>query len=132
MIVVVRYLSNKNYRRTVILHIGDEGIIQETEKQIGGVVTIDQCHPRTGNRAVGIISDCELSLDIGKTEAQRPGEGRKLRRVGRGLAAQVLIPDQIERGGRLERSVFQSLHEGDQLQNGGARLGTWGKKSQTL
>src|SRR5260370_30563131 len=81
--------------RVGVSHVYDQCVVQESEESVAGLLSINQHHARAGNVAVGILNRNELIFDAGKIATQGTAKFRDLRWVGRGLAAQVLIPDQI-------------------------------------
>src|SRR5262249_45506763 len=110
-------------RRMGVGHVNRRRVIEQREKGVGGFSPVNQSHPRAGDVAVGVFGRGELVFDGGEIAAQCSGEVDYLRRGWGGLAAQVLIPDQVERGGGLERPRLQVLYQRDESQNRGIRRG---------
>ena len=78
-----------------VFHLGHQAFVKEAGKESRRFTTIDQRHPGLGNAAIRIVDNSEGTFDLRKVGTQAPGESRKLGWIGRGFAAQILIPDQI-------------------------------------
>ena len=79
--------------RVAILHSSHEGLVQKTEKEIGGLVAIDQHHSVTSNLTFCVINQCKFTGDRRKIGTQSTGKLQNVALVGGRFATDILIPD---------------------------------------
>ena len=107
-----------------VCDIGDDGPAQQTEEAVGRLVAVDQRQPRPGNLAVRVVGQGELALDGGEIPAQAAGKTGNRGLVRRRPAADVLVPEQVQRLHRLQRYGAQAAEQVEQAQHGwGGRVG---------